>query len=355
MRFIRKPGISALALLLIVAAGTIKVPYVLLTPGPAFSTIGEVDGQKFMTISGAQTYPTEGDLFMTTVSEYGGPTEGIDVFQAIWGWLNPAEEVQPREAFYDDSISEEENRAQNVEAFSSSQTYAIGAALKHLKLPVTENVVVSSITEGAPALGKLKAGDSVLAVNGIVTSTPKEVATEVRNHPVGSEITFRVLRGGFQVEVTVTSAAKVDDPSTAENEAGTPFVGIGLDMHYQGTFSVDFAETGIGGPSAGMMFAVGIVDMLTPGALTQGKHIAGTGTIDGDGNVGPIGGISRKLIGAKRAGATLFIAPKSNCDEVVGHIPAGLTVVPVETLTQAITAIDDYNAGKTLATCEFAK
>lgn len=355
MRFIRKPGISLVALALIVLAGTIKVPYLLLTPGPVFSTIGDVDGQKFISINGTETYPTEGDLYMTTVSEYGGPSEGIDVFQALWGWLNPNEEVTPRETYYDESVTEEENRAQNVEAFSSSQTYAVGAALKHLSLPVTENVVISSITEGAPALGKLKAGDRVISVNGIETKTPKEVATEVRNHPVGSIIKFNVERLGNQFEIEVTSAAKEDDPTTEENEAGTPFVGIGLDMHYQGDFQVEFAETGIGGPSAGMMFAVGIVDMLTPGALTQGKQIAGTGTINGDGSVGPIGGVARKLIGAKRAGATLFLAPKSNCDEVVGNIPSGLTVVPVETLTQAISAIDDFNAGKTLAQCEVVK
>ena len=352
MRFRLKPNKTSLALVLLVSAGLIKVPYVLLTPGPAFSTIGEVEGQKFISISGAATYPTEGDLFMTTVSEFGGPSEGIDVFQAIWGWLNPTQEVSPREAYYDESVTEEENRAQNVEAFSSSQTYAVGAALKYLGLPVQESVVITSITEGTPAAGLLKAGDRVISVDGQVVATPKEVATHVREQPVGSALNFRVVRNGNELTIQVISAAKADDPSTEENEDGLPYVGIGLDMHYQGDFSVDFAQTGIGGPSAGMMFSLGIVDMLTTGALTQGKQIAGTGTIDGDGNVGPIGGITHKLVGARNVGATLFLAPKLNCDEVIGNIPDGLTVVPVETLTQAVNAIKDYNAGKSLPVCE---
>ncbi|MFM1818910.1 MAG: hypothetical protein RIS61_508, partial [Actinomycetota bacterium] len=306
MRFRLKPNKSSLALALLVTAGLIKVPYVLLTPGPAFSTIGEVEGQKFISINGAQTYQTEGDLFMTTVSEFGGPSEGIDVFQAIWGWLSPTQEVSPREAYYDESVTEEENRAQNVEAFSTSQTYAVGAALKHLDLPVLENVVVSSITEGTPAAGLLKAGDRIVSVDGISAATPKEVANLVRKRPVGSVLNFQIVRNGNELTIQVTSAAREDDPGTEEDEDGLPYVGIGLDMQYQANFTIDFAQTGIGGPSAGMMFSLGIVDLLTPGALTQGKQIAGTGTIDGDGNVGPIGGIVHKLQGAKNVGATLF-------------------------------------------------
>jgi len=340
------------SLILLVISGLIRVPYVLITPGPAYSTIGEISGQQFITISGTQTFPTEGDLFMTTVSEFGGPDEGIDLFQAIWGWLDPTQEVAPRETFYDESISQEENRQQNIEAFSTSQTYAIGAALNYLELPVTENVVITSITAEAPAVDKLRAGDKVLEVDGVVTKTPKEVAAAVRKNPVGTLVNFKVSRSGSILDIQVKSAGRVDDPTTEENEDGIPYVGIGLDMQYLANFNVQFAETNIGGPSAGMMFGLAIVDLLTPGALTQGKQIAGTGTIDGAGNVGPIGGAARKLIGAKEAGATLFLLPSSNCSEIKGGTPKGLTVVPVETLTDAINAINDFNAGKELASCQ---
>ncbi len=346
-----RPTWGVIALLLLIVIGSIKVPYVLLSPGPAYNTLGEIEGQEFISISGTQTYPTEGALLMTTVSEYGGPSEGIDVFQALWGWLNPDEEVAPREMFYDDNISEEENRLQNAEAFSTSQTYAVGAALKFLKLPVSENVVVASITEGAPALGFLKAGDIVVAVDGMETKVSREVAKLVQSKPAGSVVTFTVVREGNELNVPVKSAARVDDPQTDEDESGIPYVGIGLDMQYLSDFNVNYAQTNIGGPSAGMMFSIAIVDKLTPGALTNGVKIAGTGTIDGDGNVGPIGGISRKMIGASDAGAKLFLAPIDNCDEVVNNIPDDLTVVPVATLTQALKAIADFNSGANLPQC----
>lgn len=350
MRLNRRPTWALVALLLLVIAGSIRVPYVLLSPGPAYDAVGEIDGQEFISISGTQTYPTEGALFMTTVSEYGGPSEGIDLFQAIWGLVDPDQEIAPREMFYDEQISEEENRLQNAEAFSSSQTYAIGAALKYLKLPVSENVVIASITEGAPALGLLKAGDIVVAVDGLQTKSPKEVAQAVQKNPIGSTVTFTLVREGNQLNVPVKTAARPDDPATTENESVKPYVGIGLDMQYVGDFNVEFAQTNIGGPSAGMMFSLAIMDKLTPGAFTQGIKIAGTGTIDGDGNVGPIGGISRKLVGAADAGAELFLAPADNCAEVT-RIPDGLTVVPVTTLTSAIKAVEDYQAGLTLPKC----
>src|SRR5690606_10810906 len=105
-------------------------------------------------------------------------------------------------------------------------------------------------------------------------------------------------------------------------------------------FDVTIQLDNVGGPSAGMMFALGIVDVLTPGEATGGEDIAGTGTIAGDGDVGPIGGIRQKLYGARDAGADWFLAPQENCDEVTGHVPDGLRVVSVDTLADALTAVD---------------
>jgi PDZ domain-containing protein len=99
------------------------------------------------------------------------------------------------------------------------------------------------------------------------------------------------------------------------------------------------------------MFAIGIIDKLTPGALTNGKIIAGTGTITPDGTVGDIGGIQQKLIGARDAGAVLFLAPQGNCQDVIGHIPEGLTVAAIETLEDAMEAIEAFNSGAEVTAC----
>jgi PDZ domain-containing protein len=351
MRSRLKPTLTWTLLILLGAAMFIPVPYVMTSPGPVFNTIGEVNEIELISISGTETYPTEGELDMTTVSEYGGPQEGLDMFQAIWGWIDPDRRVVPRESVYPEGETEEENTARNVEAFSTSQSYAIAAAMDYLDQPIKEQVIVTSVGLDTPAQDKLRAGDEILTVDGVQMTTPEQVVEAVRSKPIGTDLNFSVMRGGTKLEVVVTSGTRPDNPETEQNEATIPYIGIGIDINYSAEFEIKFGVTGVGGPSAGTLFAIGIIDKLTPGALTQGKIIAGTGTIDPDGNVGEIGGIRQKLIGARDAGAVLFLAPEGNCDEVIGHIPDGLTVAAIETLEDAMDEIEAFNAGATVTPC----
>lgn len=351
MRFRFKPTLTWSLLILLGAAMFIPVPYVMKSPGPVFNTIGEISDIELISISGTQTYPTEGELNMTTVSEYGGPQQGLDMFQAIWGWLSPDRTVVPRESVYPEDETEEEQNARNAMSFSTSQSYAIAAALDYLDQPITEKLVITSVGLDTPSEDKLRAGDEVLAVNGVLMTTPQQVVDVVRSNPVGTGLTFSLVRTGSKLDVVVTSSTRPDDLLTEQDEATIPYIGIGIDISYSADYEIEFGVTGVGGPSAGTMFAIAIIDKLTPGALTQGKVIAGTGTIDPDGNVGDIGGIQQKLIGARDAGAVLFLAPAGNCDEVIGHIPDGLTVAAVGTLDQAMAAIATFNAGGQVNLC----
>ena len=351
MRLRFKPNLSWTLLILLGAAMFIPVPYVLTTPGPVFNTIGKVSEIELISISGTETFPTEGELNMTTVRETGGPQDGLDIFQAIWGWLDPDSRVVPRQYLYPEDETEEENTARNAEAFSTSQSYAISAAMNFLGKPVLETIVVTSVGVGAPALDKLRAGDEIISVDSQVMTSPEQVVVAVRAKPIGTNLVFVVKREGTELTQIVTSVPKEDDPSTAEDESKIPYIGIGIGVNYAAPFPIEFGVSGVGGPSAGSMFALGIIDKLTPGALTEGKIIAGTGTIDSKGNVGEIGGIQQKLVGAKDAGAVLFLAPQGNCDDVIGHIPDGLTVASVATLTDAMTAINDFNDGKPVKLC----
>ena len=351
MRFRMKASLTWSLLLLLGAAMFIPVPYVMKSPGPVFNTIGEVNEIELVSISGTATYPTEGELDMTTVREYGGPQEGLDMFQAILGWISPDRQVLPRESVYPEDETEEENTARNVEAFSTSQSYAIAAALDYLEQPISEQVIITSVGPDTPAENKLRAGDEILTVDGVQMTTPEQVVDAVRSRPIGTDLNFSVLRSNSKLDVVVTSGTRSDDPATEQDEATIPYVGIGIDVNYSAEFEIEFGVTGVGGPSAGTMFAIAIIDKLTPGALTQGKIIAGTGTIDPDGNVGEIGGIQQKLIGARDAGAVLFLAPRGNCDEVIGHIPAGLTVAAIETLADAMDEIETFNSGAQVTTC----
>ena len=346
-----KPTLSWSLLILLGAAMFIPVPYVMTAPGPVFNTIGEIDDIELISISGTQTFPTEGELDMTTVSEVGGPQQGLDMFQAIWGWISPDRRVVPRESVYPEGETEEENNARSVEAFSTSQSYAIAAAMDYLEQPINEKVIVTSVGLDTPAQNKLRAGDEILAVDAVTMKTPEQVVDAVRSKPIGTDLTFTVVRSDSKLDVEVTSGTREDDPETDKDESTLPYIGIGIDTNYSADFEIEFGVTGVGGPSAGTMFAIGIIDKLTPGALTQGKVIAGTGTIDPDGNVGEIGGIQQKLIGARDAGAVLFLAPKGNCDEVLGHVPDGLTVAAIETLDDAMKAIEAFTAGQTVTPC----
>jgi PDZ domain-containing protein len=346
---------SALTTLFLLAvAFLLPVPFVKLAPGPTFNVIGDADGKPVIEISGATTYPVTGNLDMTTVMESGGPRGGLTFVDAIASWLNPADAVVPRELLFPDDVSGEEVQQRQAVMFSTSESNAVAAALNYLKMPVISTVVVTAVYSDSPADGKLLPKDEILKVNGVAVTTPAEVGKAVRGAPVGTTFELAIRRDGVTVDgtvkdgveqtISVTSAASPDDPTV-------PFIGIGVGTFYSAGFPIDFTLTDVGGPSAGLMFATGIVDKLTPDNLTKGKHIAGTGTIEPDGTVGPIGGIRQKLAGARNAGAELFLMPKSHCTEAGGHIPDGLTVVPVETLTGAIDAIKAYNEGRPLASC----
>ena len=341
-------------LVLIVIALVLPVPYIKMAPGPTFNTIGEIDGKPVIEISGTQTYPVTGNLDMTTVLESGGPRGGLTFFEAIAGWFTADDAVLPRELLFPDDVNGEQVQREQSAAMSTSQSDAIGAALNYLKRPVTKQVVVTEVVYLSPADGKLEPKDEILTVNGTKITEPKQVGELVRANPIGTTFTFEVKRDTDGTETTqkidVTSAANPDGKQSDGTE-GQPFIGIAIGYYFTPPFTIDFTLEDVGGPSAGLMFSLGIVDKLTEDNLANGKHIAGTGTIDPDGNVGPIGGIRQKLAGARNAGAELFLMPKAHCAEAQGHIPDGLTVVPVTNISDAVTDIQSWQAGKALPTC----
>jgi PDZ domain-containing protein len=320
------------------------VPYVLESPGPLFNTLGSVNDRELVSISGTQTYPTNGEINMTTVSVYGGPQQGVDLFQAIEGWFDHRVNVVPREQIYPDGVTNDQERQISVADFSSSQSDATAAALNYLHLPIKKQILITSVESGMPADGKLQAGDFIQEINGHQISSPEQAVALIRVPPVGRTITLKVWRDGSAKMVSVTTTKH------PENKL-VPYLGIGIDVNYQAKFNINFGVDDVGGPSGGTMFALAIIDKLTPGSITNGKVIAGTGTISPKGEVGPIGGIAQKMIASADHGAALFIAPLSNCSDIRGHVPAGLKVVPVSTLSEAVQVLKDFKAGKQLGSC----
>ncbi|WP_322768045.1 PDZ domain-containing protein [Frankia sp. Cr1] len=324
---------SVLALVLVVMGLWLPVPFVMLSPGPVTDTLGRPDGKPLIEIVGRKTYPTSGNLDLTTVEE----VPKLSALDAVRGWFDGDRAVVPRELVQPPGTSDEQVRQENTAAMIDSQDQATSAALGELGItPTGTSVVVHEIIDASsPAAGKLRAGDVIVAVDGVAVTTPQQLQEAVLRVRPGQPVTISFSRDGdAPTQTSITTAA-------ARNDPGRPVIGITTTEKQHYPFTVEIKLTDVGGPSAGLMFALGIIDLLTPGQLTGGRTIAGTGTIDASGTVGPIGGIQQKLLGARRSGAVVFLVPAANCPDARESAPAGLRLVRVETLKGAI---DDLNA-----------
>ncbi|GAA3621057.1 YlbL family protein [Microlunatus ginsengisoli] len=323
----------ALAALLAV----IGVPYVTWSPSGVHDVFGTVDtkgnsaGEPMIQVSGIATYPTTGQLDLTTVAVTSADAR-LSLPEALAAYWLPHRDVLPRDSVYPPGTTEDQAVEREADQMSDSQDNAVVAALREAGQPVTEMPVITAVTVGAPAHGKLQPGDLIVSVGGTKIAQVADVGAAIRKYEVGEQVPFVVLRQGERTEVEVSTAS-------SSAQAGVPVVGItvGTGYSYEPTISFDLGEQ-LGGPSAGLVFALAIYDKITPGGLLDGRHVAGTGTIDANGVAGPIGGIQQKIAGAQRAGATVFLVPAANCDDLAG-VQTDLSLVKVRTLHEAVAAL----------------
>ncbi|MFD4832978.1 PDZ domain-containing protein [Streptomyces uncialis] len=343
---------STLLLIALLCAGVfIKTPYSEMSPGPTVNTLGEHDGEPVLQISGRKTYPTTGHLNMTTVRVTSADFR-MNLVEAVYGWLAHDNIVVPHETLYPDGKTEQQSNQENAEEFSQSQESAKVAALEQLDVPVKSWVIVSTVVKGSPAQGRLHAGDVIKSVDGEPVKQPSDVADLVTKHKPGEKVVFTVVpaKDAAEAEKTGKEATRTEDVTvtTAESEdGGRAIVGIQAGTDHTFPFTIDIKLADVGGPSAGLMFALGIVDKLTPENITGGKFVAGTGTIDDEGKVGPIGGIEMKTVGAREKGAEYFLTPKDNCASAAEDVPDGLTLVRVDTMDDAMSSMKSIREGRT--------
>lgn len=340
----RVARLSGWVLLVVAVVGTVLLgltpsPYAIERPGPVYNVLGTtpIDGKDvpLIEVSGKKTYPTSGKLDMLTVYVDGSPQTQLSWIEVASSWFDSSRAAVPLDEIFPTGQTDKEANQQGSQEMSTSQQSAQAAALTLLGIPytTTSTVTVAKVVAGAPAEGVLKAGDVLLVANGQKVTSLAALQKAIVDNGTSSPVTLKITRGGAARTVEVTPSRSAD--------TGKPAIGIytGGTTDFGFPFAVKIQLQDVGGPSAGMMLALGIYDKLTPGELVKGKHIAGTGTIDPDGTVGAIGGIRQKLYGARDDGATWFLAPASNCNEVVGHIPSGIRVVAVKTLAQSLAAV----------------
>ncbi|MBO4141181.1 PDZ domain-containing protein [Micromonospora tulbaghiae] len=320
---------ALLTALLSVGVLSVPLPYVVLGPGPTVNTLGSEDGKEVIQVTGRATSTSVGQLRLTTV----GVQPTVRLRSALAGWFSSDEAVVPRELVYPPGESQEEVEKRNAEDFQNSQTSAETAALRELGYPI--KVLVKAVTPGGPSVDALRPDDVVTSVDGAPVTSAAKLTELIRAKPAGTALKIGYTRGGTPGTATVTS----------REQDGRPRIGVEIDQQQSHPFTLKIDLGDIGGPSAGLMFSLGIIDKLEPADLTGGKIIAGTGTIDDEGRVGPIGGIAQKLVGAKDAGAKAFLVPADNCAEAVRNPQPGLPLLKVATLGEALKALETLRAG----------
>lgn len=336
-------GITVLALC---AVALIPAPYVIEKPGPVFNTLGKVniDGDKvpLIEIPDHETYPTAGALDLLTVRTEGEPQSLPNWFQVATAWFDPSKAVIPVDVAFPPGYTVEQSNQDGRIQMANSQKDAVAAALTELGYDLPRELTVGGLTDDSPSKGILEPGDVIVSVNGSSVTSVESMRKVIAASGAGNPLPIEITRNGEPMTVSVT-------PKLSDEKPPAPIVGVYPSIDYTFPFDVKIQLENVGGPSGGQMFALGIIDKLTPGELNGGKKIAGTGTIDAAGDVGPIGGIRQKMYGAVRAGATWFLAPRSNCNEVTGHVPPGLRVVAVSTLKDSLAALKSIETGTALS------
>jgi Lon-like protease len=321
-----------------VVGAVVPVPYVAQVPGPTYNTLGSIGTTKIITITGRAPNHVDGNLNLTTV----GVTRGrLSLVQTVRGWFAKDVSVVPEDAVYPPNQTQKQTQQQNRQQFLTSEQAAEAAALRHLRYPV--KVVVEGTTSGSPSAGKLAEGDAIESVSGRPTPDAATLTSVLGSIPGGTAVPVAYTRLGKPGSTTITTGKASDRSGSV--------LGILVSDAPSAPFTVDIHVADVGGPSAGLMLTLGILDLVGTQDLTNGKVIAGTGTIDEKGAVGPIGGIQLKMVAAKGIGATTFLTPAGNCAEAAQAPQPGLTLAKVATLDDALTALADVRAGRTPPTC----
>jgi PDZ domain-containing protein len=338
----RRTAVLTAGVVLLVLFGllgtTLPVPYVAQVPGPTFNTLGDIDGAPIITVEGREPNKVSGNLNLTTVGVSRG---GVSLVQAVRGWFDDEVAVVPEESVYPPGRSEQETRDANREAFLTSEQAAESAALGHLGYPV--KVVVQDVPKGSPSERVLAAGDTIEAVDGRPTPDSDTLARVLTDIPAGTPVTVDTTHLGTPAQVQITTKA-------AKDRKGS-LLGVSVLAQPAAPFDVKIDVKDVGGPSAGLMLTLGILDLVGHDDLTRGAVVAGTGTIDAKGVVGPIGGITLKMAAAKDIGAKLFLVPAGNCAEAAGVDDPGFPLAKVASLDDALEALSDFEAGRTPAPC----
>ena len=321
MRILKRLAILA-PIALVVLGGTVWLPWYSVGPGPPREI------QPLIQVEGHPEYASTGRFVMTSVR-----FDRLTPFGAFFAWIDPHRAVVPRSELFAPGQTPQQERQRAISLMDQSKLDATYVALSELTGYPKEHrrgVLVESVVEGCAADGELYPGDLILAIDGRPIRGAADASRAIEAAPPGSTLAFDVRAGGERHDIDL-----VREPCGGREEA---LVGVSLIPNFP--FGVEIESGGVGGSSAGLMWALGLYDLLTPGDLTGGRTVAGTGEIGLDGTVYAIGGIGEKIVAAERAGAAVFLVPRDNLEEATAAGGDGMELVPVSTFADALAYLE---------------
>ncbi|MGH3649367.1 MAG: YlbL family protein [Acidimicrobiia bacterium] len=310
-----------------VIAWNLELPYLAYSAGPVSDAADTIVAEE------VAIFPPDGELLMLTVI-----SQDVNVFEAFIARVDPTVDLVRKQAVRREGESDEEYRNRVLQQMDDSNFRSITVALQFLGYEMVPiEVVINDIVEGVPASSVLELGDTIRSVNGTTVATIEDVGPALEGYEVGDMVEIEVVREGTAVDLEVELAEREDQP-------GVPMIGIVLGELTEAPFPIEIEAGDVGGPSAGLMHTIAIIDTLTEGELTKGRIIAGTGTIKFDGTIGNIGGIRQKVVAAEAAGAEYILVPQGNYQNALTAQRDSIEIVPVETLEEAIGFLESLHA-----------
>ncbi|WP_083680162.1 MULTISPECIES: PDZ domain-containing protein [unclassified Pseudonocardia] len=303
----------------------LPVPLVSESAGPTVDVLGESDGRPVIATPSTAPNPPAGRLLLTTVSV----TDDLNGLTAAKFWFDGDHRLVPRSSVYPPGLSYDELQNRNSSDFADSEVDAVAAALSLLRIP--QDVSVHNLTDGSPAAGILRPGDLITRIDGQEIGSIESVRSILSQRLPGDVVTIEALRSGHP--------ESVDIRLSEGSEIGSGVVGVTLSVRPRSSDQVEISLKGIGGPSAGLIFALGVFERLSPKSIIRGRDWSGTGVITPEGAVKPISGAEFKVAAARNAGAKYFLVPRENCSIAAGANVDGIQVLGVSDLKEAVSII----------------
>ena len=322
------------SLIIIVASimpfGLMKTDYYFMAPGPPYQWDIEIEGTEF--------YDYEGNLYQLTVRR-----DEANYFTYIWAKVDNSVDLYSREVILPKGVTPQELSEISMQNMKTSENVAIAVALDSLDYEIEtqgDGVLVVGILDDSPVAGKLLKEDLITSINNEEIKSTTEFIALLRTYEIGDIVSIGIIREGIKKSIETKLIEHID----YENEPMVGFLASTPNQRFVFPISIDIDTGNVGGPSAGLMMALNVYNSLIENDITNGIKVAGTGTIEIDGSVGPVGGVKQKVIAAKNAGASLILVPTANFNDIKSYIDDDTNIIPVDTFKQALEVIFEYSS-----------